>query len=94
MLNFCFVSNYSKQRGIEAKKAMNIFYYLTYFDSDDLAKIQDVGFKRELELHIADFGHCPSQLFFKPHSKKKQDSLLSQSKVSFISIFFLFLPYS
>jgi len=60
-----------KQKGIEAKKAFNVFYYLTYYDTNDLAKIDDVHMRREVENHIADFGHCPTQLFHQPHPRKK-----------------------
>mmetsp|Transcript_5346 Transcript_5346/g.10200 ORF Transcript_5346/g.10200 Transcript_5346/m.10200 type:complete len:1566 (+) Transcript_5346:442-5139(+) len=59
-----------KQRGPEAEKANNIFYHLSYYDSYDLAKIDDEILRTEIELHIADFGSCPTQLFFQPHPSK------------------------
>ena len=70
-----------KQRGPEAEKANNVFYHLSYYDSEDLEKVEDRSLQAEIALHIADFGNCPSQLFFKSHPKKKVESLASQSKV-------------
>jgi len=60
-----------KQKGIEAEKANNVFYHLTYYNTDDLAKIQDADLRHEAECHIADFGHCPVLLFNRPHPRKK-----------------------
>lgn len=71
----------SKQRGPEAEKANNVFYHLSYYDSEDLEKVEDKNVQAEIALHIADFGSCPSQLFFKPHPNKKAESLVTQSKV-------------
>ena len=79
-----FISQRSKQRGPEAEKANNVFYHLSYYDAEDLAKVEDQNLRAEIELHIADFGNCPSQLFFKPHPLKKVDSLVTQSKVSLL----------
>mmetsp|Transcript_10564 Transcript_10564/g.13366 ORF Transcript_10564/g.13366 Transcript_10564/m.13366 type:complete len:93 (+) Transcript_10564:877-1155(+) len=73
----------SKQRGPEAEKANNVFYHLSYYDSEDLDKVEDKTLRAEIELHIADFGNCPAQLFFKPHPNKKTESLATQLKVSF-----------
>eukprot|EP00978_Attheya_sp_CCMP212_P018236 scaffold49571_cov50-Attheya_sp.AAC.1 len=70
----------NKQRGWDARQADNLFYHLTYYDTEDLARIEDEGLRTETELHIADFGHCPSQLFVKAHPKKKTESLKSKSK--------------
>ena len=71
----------SKQRGPEAEKANNVFYHLSYYDSEDLEKVEDRSLQAEIALHIADFGNCPSQLFFKPHPNKKSESFATQSKV-------------
>lgn len=60
-----------KQKGHEAEKASNVFYHVTYYNTEDLAKIEDGDLRREAENHIADFGHCPTQLFFRPHPRKK-----------------------
>ena len=73
---------YSKQRGPEAEKANNVFYHISYYDSEDLDKVEDKTLRAEIELHIADFGNCPSQLFFKAHPNKKTECLTTQSKVS------------
>lgn len=59
---------------MEAAKATNLFYHLTYYDTSDLKKIRDESVRKETELHIADFGHCPTQLFYRPHPKKKKKS--------------------
>jgi len=69
-----------KQRGIEAEKAHNIFYHLTYYEPEDIAKVEEESIRTEIQLHIAEFGHCPTQLFFKPHPHKKPDSIVSHSK--------------
>ena len=58
-------------RGSEARTAHNIFYHLTYIEPGDLEKIVDEELRTETELHIADFGHCPQQLFHKPHPRKR-----------------------
>lgn len=71
----------SKQRGPEAETAHNVFYHLTYYEPDDLAKIEDATIRTEIELHISDFGQCPSQLFLKPHPQKKSECVAAQSKV-------------
>ena len=73
----------SKQRGPEAEKSNNLFYHLTYYDSDDLAKIEDETLRTEIELHIVDFGSCPAQLFPQPHPSKKIDRK-SQSELHFM----------
>lgn len=70
-----------KQRGPDAEKANNIFYHLSYYDSDDLAKIDDEILRTEIELHIADFGSCPTQLFLHPHPSKKT-GLTSRSEMN------------
>ena len=60
-------------RGSEARKAHNIFYHLTYIEPRDLEKIVDEELRREMELHIADFGRCPQQLFHTLHPSKRRD---------------------
>lgn len=59
-----------KQRGCEAEKADNLFYHLSYYDSDDLAQVEDEDLRTQIALHIADFGVCPNQLFFESHPLK------------------------
>lgn len=52
-----------KQRGPAAKEANNVFYYLTYYGAVDLAKIQDEGLRRAMELQIAHFGQVGKAFF-------------------------------
>jgi hypothetical protein len=52
----------SQQRGPQAVKANNVFYYLTYPGAVDLESIDDVNMRRAVELQIAHFGQCPEQL--------------------------------
>jgi len=59
-----------KQRGSEAENADNVFYHLSYYDSDDLAQVENEDLRTQIALHIADFGVCPNQLFFDPHPQK------------------------
>jgi hypothetical protein len=54
---------------------------LSYYDSDDLAKIDDELLRTEIELHIADFGSCPTQLFLHPHPSKTV-SMKSKSEMN------------
>ncbi|KAJ3427472.1 beige/beach-related [Anaeramoeba flamelloides] len=60
-----------KQRGEEAVKANNLFYYLTYENYLNLNKITDLQLKQTLITQIENFGQCPIQLFHRPHPKKK-----------------------
>ncbi|KAJ6246944.1 beige/beach-related [Anaeramoeba flamelloides] len=59
-----------KQRGEEAVKAFNVFYYLTYENSVDIDQIKDPIERKSVEDQIESFGQTPSQLFFKPHPKR------------------------
>ena len=59
-----------KQRGKEAEKAVNIFYYLTYEGSVDLDAIEDELQRRSTEAQIDNFGQTPAQLLRKPHPKR------------------------
>ena len=45
-----------KQQGIEAVKANNVFFYLTYYGSVDVASIEDESLRHATELQIAHFG--------------------------------------
>ncbi|KAJ5068516.1 beige/beach-related [Anaeramoeba ignava] len=56
-----------KQRGEEAIKAYNVFYYLTYPDSVDIDLIQNQTEKESIEMQIQNFGQTPTQVFKKPH---------------------------
>ena len=59
-----------KQRGEEAVKANNVFYYLTYEGMVDLQALTDLDEKKAIEAQIANFGQTPSQLFTVPHPKR------------------------
>ncbi|XP_061198203.1 protein FAN-like [Saccostrea echinata] len=56
-----------KQRGKEAEKADNVFYYMTYEGAVDLDKIEDPNERARIEIQIMEFGQTPHQLFEKPH---------------------------
>ncbi|KAK7076595.1 hypothetical protein SK128_019997 [Halocaridina rubra] len=56
-----------KQRGPEAVRATNVFYYLTYEGSVDLDSIQDPVMQEAIENQIRNFGQTPSQLLMEPH---------------------------
>ena len=56
-----------KQQGPEAIKANNVFFYLTYYGSVDVASIKDESLRQATELQIAHFGQCPMQLFRRNH---------------------------
>jgi Beige/BEACH domain len=45
-----------KQQGPESVKANNVFFYLTYFGSVDVASIKDDALRHATELQIAHFG--------------------------------------
>jgi hypothetical protein len=45
-----------KQQGPEAVKANNVFFYLTYYGSVDVASIEDESLRQATELQIAHFG--------------------------------------
>uniref|UniRef100_A0A2C9KF32 BEACH domain-containing protein n=1 Tax=Biomphalaria glabrata TaxID=6526 RepID=A0A2C9KF32_BIOGL len=69
-----------QQRGEEAWKADNVFYYLTYEGAIDLDSIQDASERRSLETQIMEFGQTPKQLFKGPHPQRFK----SQSIPSYI----------
>lgn len=59
-----------KQRGVEAEKAHNVFYYMTYEGMVDITQVTDPVEKASIESQIAFFGQTPSQLFTTPHPKR------------------------
>lgn len=59
-----------KQQGSAAVKAHNVFFYLTYYGSVDIASIEDDGLREAMELQIAHFGQCPMQIFKRPHIRR------------------------
>ena len=73
-----------KQQGPEAIKAHNVFFYLTYYGSVDVASIEDEALRQATELQIAHFGQCPMQLFVRPHVRRIQ--LHNYRRMSFYQI--------
>ena len=69
-----------KQRGIEAENSYNLFYYLTYEGVIDIDSIDDPIERKSIESQIINFGQTPSQLFDKPHPKRKLISELNSTK--------------
>ncbi|XP_034948322.1 protein FAN-like [Chelonus insularis] len=59
-----------KQRGKEAEKADNVFFYLCYEGAVDLDTIQDINDRHGLEVQIMEFGQIPKQIFTLPHPKR------------------------
>ncbi|KAF5298434.1 hypothetical protein FQR65_LT01213 [Abscondita terminalis] len=60
-----------KQRGEEAEKARNLFYYVCYEGNVDLDSINDLNKKHALEVQIMEFGQIPKQLFKVPHCQRR-----------------------
>ena len=73
-----------KQQGPEAIAAHNVFFYLTYYGSVDVAAIEDEGLRQATELQIAHFGQCPMQLFVRPHVRRVQ--YVNKQRLSFYQI--------
>ena len=61
-----------KQRGAEATKADNVFYYLTYEGAVDVDAIEDPTLLKATQDQIANFGQTPSQLLTKPHPPRRR----------------------
>jgi len=68
-----------KQKGKEAEKNLNTFYYMTYEDSIEIDKI-DPSLKISTEAQIIHFGQTPSQLFLKGHPGRPNKENLIQGK--------------
>ena len=56
-----------KQKGPEAARSTNVFYYLTYEGSVNLNDISDPVAREAIENQIRHFGQTPSQLLTEPH---------------------------
>ena len=67
---FCVILPCRKQQGPASVEAYNVFFYLTYYGSCDVASIEDDDLRIATELQIAHFGQCPMQLFWRPHVSK------------------------
>jgi hypothetical protein len=59
-----------KQRGEEAVKADNVFYYLTYEGAINLDTITDPIERNSLHVQVREFGQTPKQVFTSPHPKR------------------------
>ena len=59
-----------KQRGPEAEKALNVFYYTAYENALEIAKRLSEQERVAQEGMIREFGQVPSQLFTKAHPKR------------------------
>ncbi|XP_033626549.1 protein FAN-like [Asterias rubens] len=64
-----------KQRGQEAEKADNVFYYLTYEGAVDLDSIKDLNERASVKVQIMEFGQTPKQLLTKPHPSRFASAL-------------------
>ncbi|XP_058789390.1 neurobeachin isoform X7 [Phymastichus coffea] len=73
-----------KQKGPEAVRATNVFYYLTYEGSVELESITDLVMKEAIENQIRNFGQTPSQLLMEPHPPRS--SAMHLSPMMFSSI--------
>ncbi|XP_060830261.1 neurobeachin isoform X18 [Bombus pascuorum] len=73
-----------KQKGPEAVRATNVFYYLTYEGSVDLDTITDTVMREAIENQIRNFGQTPSQLLMEPHPPRS--SAMHLSPMMFSSI--------
>ncbi|XP_076767096.1 A kinase anchor protein rugose isoform X10 [Xylocopa sonorina] len=69
-----------KQKGPEAIRATNVFYYLTYEGSVDLDTITDPLMREAIENQIRNFGQTPSQLLMEPHPPRSSAMHLSTAK--------------
>ncbi|CAG0920825.1 unnamed protein product, partial [Notodromas monacha] len=66
-----------KQRGPEAVRATNVFYYLTYEGSVDFDSIGDPVMREAVENQIRSFGQTPSQLLLEPHPPRASAMTIS-----------------
>ncbi|XP_055893443.1 neurobeachin-like isoform X6 [Biomphalaria glabrata] len=66
-----------KQRGPEAARATNVFYYLTYEGSVNLETMTDPVMKEAIENQIRSFGQTPTQLLMEPHPPRSSVMHLS-----------------
>ncbi|XP_049825585.1 neurobeachin isoform X2 [Aethina tumida] len=73
-----------KQRGPEAVRATNVFYYLTYEGNVELESINDKMMREAIENQIRNFGQTPSQLLMEPHPPRSSAMHLSPMMFSTI----------
>uniref|UniRef100_A0AC34RIY4 Neurobeachin n=1 Tax=Panagrolaimus sp. JU765 TaxID=591449 RepID=A0AC34RIY4_9BILA len=70
-----------KQRGPEAVRATNVFYYLTYEGTVNLNAIENPQLRQSLEQQILNFGQTPVQLMTDPHPPRH--SIMTMSPLMF-----------
>lgn len=74
----------SRQSGMEAKMADNIFYPLTYEENINWSEYQSPYERAAMETQVAEFGQTPIKLFHNPHpTKKTRIMVLSLQKGDF-----------
>lgn len=56
-----------KQRGPEATRAINVFYYLSYEGIVNLDLLTNPADREAIEKQIQNYGQIPSQLLTEPH---------------------------
>ena len=66
-----------KQRGPEAVRATNVFYYLTYEGAVNLDAIESPTLRESVEAQILSFGQTPVQLMHDPHPPRHSIQNLS-----------------
>ncbi|VDO42141.1 unnamed protein product [Onchocerca flexuosa] len=72
-----------KQKGPEAVRATNVFYYLTYEGALDLNSIDNAAMREGLEQQMISFGQTPAQLMTEPHPPRH--SIMTISPMMFQS---------
>lgn len=73
-----------KQRGPEAIRSTNVFYYLSYEGAVDLDAIVDPISKASIENQIRHFGQTPSNLLVEPHPPRSSSLMISP--ISFVAV--------
>ncbi|XP_048243612.1 neurobeachin-like isoform X2 [Haliotis rufescens] len=70
-----------KQKGPEAVRSTNIFYYLTYEGAANLEAMTDPIMKEAIENQIRSFGQTPTQLLAEPHPPRSSVMHLLTEKI-------------
>ena len=75
-----------KQRGEEAVRADNLFFYLCYEGAVDLESIRKYSERKSLEIQIQEFGQIPTQLFKQAHLQRAKHDLGNNPKLDMDAI--------
>ncbi|TKR77171.1 hypothetical protein L596_018191 [Steinernema carpocapsae] len=70
-----------KQKGPEAVRAQNVFYYLTYEGAVNVNSIENPAVREGIEQQILSFGQTPVQLMTEPHPPRH--SIMTMSPLMF-----------